>query len=176
MDQRDDQPAGIRYSVGAPPQPATPAAPTPLRTQWWKRPVPLDFTLALVVVGILAGGGIGATLFHGGSSSSTINVHGSITLRSGAYNFGSGTSACSAADGYNDITPGAAVLIGDQTGATIAVGQLEPGHLAQSGAGCSFDFNVKAPGGRSSYTVTVSHRGTQVFSPLQMQEADMELG
>lgn len=172
MDQRDEQQPAIRYSIGEPPQPTRA---TPPRTPLRERRIRLGVAAAAAVAIILAGAGIWA-ITRSGDSFGSINVHGSITLRSGAYNFGSGTSACSAADGFNDISAGTAVLIGDQTGATIAVGQLQPGHLAQAGAGCSFDFDVKAPGGRLSYTVTISHRGTQVFSPLQMQEADMVLG
>lgn len=109
------------------------------------------------------------------SSNSTITVHGSLTLGPGTY-VPDGYGSCTPGDGYNDISAGTAVTIGDQTGATIAVGQLQPGRADGDGQqGCVFNFDIQAPGGRKLYTVTVSHRGTQVFQPDQIQNADLVL-
>jgi len=113
-------------------------------------------------------------------SDQTITVHGSVTLGPGAY-APTGNGSCTAdPGGYSDISAGTAVTIGDQTGATIAVGQLDAGRAigdsASFDAGCVFAFDVKAPGGRTEYTVTVSHRGTQVFTPDQIHAANLVLG
>lgn len=137
-----------------------------------------SFSTAIVagIAVVCLGAGFGAGyVAHGSATTSgkTVTVHGTLTLTQGAYRNGDGTS-CTAGDGFSDISPGTAVTVGDDTGATLAVGQLQAGQ--NNGSGCAFAFDVKVPAGRTSYTVTVSHRGTQVFSPDQIGEADMTLG
>ncbi len=189
MDTRDDQQPAIRYSAGAPPQEAyQPSAPIPTS------PTGPRFgtgALAAAIAGSLAAGvAVGYLAFHGGGkqttgaaatpsaspSADTITMHGSLTLKHPAWVSATGTLGedCTALDGYNDISAGTAVTIGDQTGATIVVTQLEQGQVTADG--CAFNFDTQVPAGRTSYTVTVSHRGTQVFSPDQILQANMTLG
>lgn len=92
------------------------------------------------------------------SSSATTAVHGTLTLPDGGYS--SIGTTCSGSGGYQDISAGVAVTIGDQTGKTLAVTSLGAGSFG--GGGCQFPFSASVPAA-ASYTVTISHRGTQVF-------------
>lgn len=80
---------------------------------------------------------------------------------------------CTPTAGFSDISEGTAVNIGGSTGQTLAVGALGAGVLRGNDKGvlvCQFGFQVLAPGGQSLYTVTVSHRGTQTFTPDQIAQ------
>jgi len=167
----DNDQGGMRFSTGVPPTAAyeAPAATAPAR-----RGVAPGIVAAIAIIGLGIGFGAGYAAHGSGTASKkTVTVHGSLTLTQGAYKEGDGTD-CTAGDGFSDISPGTAVTVGDDAGATLAVGQLQAGQI--TGGGCAFGFDVKVPAGRTSYTVTVSHRGTQVFSPDQIGEADMTLG
>ena len=78
---------------------------------------------------------------------------------------------CVALGGYSDISEGTAVTVGGSTGQTLNIGSLSRGTIiGQSGqpASCQFAFSVFVPSGQSLYTVTISHRGTQTFTPDQV--------
>jgi len=78
---------------------------------------------------------------------------------------------CTATAGFSDIAEGTAVNIGGSTGQTLGVGALGAGVLRDNGSGilvCQFAFQALVPGGQSIYTVTISHRGTQTFTPDQV--------
>lgn len=167
----DNDQDAARFSTGAPP---TATYETPVATAPARRGISPAIVAVVAVVALAAGFGAGYAAHGSGTASKkTVTVHGSLTLAQGAYKEGDGTG-CTAGDGYSDISPGTAVTIGDDTGATLAVGQLQAGQV--TGGGCEFGFDVKVPAGRTSYTVTVSHRGTQVFSADQIGAADMTLG
>lgn len=155
---------------------------TPPRAPWWRRPAVLAGAAAVVLAG--AGVAVGMSLgSHGsgasgpppagsGDTSSQVHVWGSLTVAGFNYidsqrpgeNYSGDT--CTTIGGYNDISAGTAVVIGGPTG-QIGVGALSAGAI--SNGGCVFDFDVPVPAGLSVYTVTVSHRGTQTFSPDQLQ-------
>jgi len=97
-------------------------------------------------------------------SGATTSVHGMLQLRDG--NYSSVGNTCSGNGGYQDISGGVAVTIGDQTGKTLAVTSLQPG--AFGGGGCQFTFAAQVPAGATLYTVTISHRGTQTFGPADV--------
>lgn len=184
MDNND----GLQFSAEAPPtasyeSPAT-AAPAPAR-----RGITPAILAVVAIAGLAVGFGAGYAA-HGGSgtakptaaaatsassAAATVTVHGSLTLKLGHYLSQSGTLGedCAALDGYNDISAGAAVTIGDQTGATVIVTQLEQGQVTADG--CAFNFDTQAPA-RPSYTIAISHRGTQVFDASQIGQANMTLG
>lgn len=170
MDTRDDELTRRRSTV----RPDRPGGRT--RTAL-TAPVPLWMALAAALAALVVAFTVGRVT-DAVSSDSTITVHGSVTLSTGSFlNLG---ASCSADGGFSDISAGTAVTIGDQTGAIIAVGQLEPGRITQDASGtallCSFGFDVQVPGGRAEYTVTVSHRGTQVVSPAQTRDVELTLG
>lgn len=135
---------------------AAPASSAPRRTFG---PVVLA---AVAVVALGAGFGTGwashTSSSGNGSSSATTAIHGTLTLPDGGYS--SIGTVCSGSGGYNDLTAGTAVTIGDQTGKTLAVTSLGAGGFGNGG--CVFPFAAKVPAA-TSYTVTISHRGEQVF-------------
>lgn len=180
-------------------QPGTPPTPAP----WYRRPGPLAIAAAVIVLGAGIGIGVGlaghSTPFatpaaaETTSAPSTILLSGSLTVPflgtdlfapqavdpsqppSGAPVLG---DPCITQGGFTDITAGAAVTIGGPDGKTIAVGALEAGQVAGTAgqpAQCEFDFSVQVPQGLSEYTVTVSHRGTQVFTPEQVLQGEVKL-
>lgn len=83
---------------------------------------------------------------------------------------------CVGTGGYSDISPGVAVTVGDSTGKTLAIGSITLGESAPGQ--CLFVWAVKGvPFGLSEYTVTISHRGTQVLTQDQAQQpVDLTLG
>jgi hypothetical protein len=88
-----------------------------------------------------------------------------------------GNGGCDATDGYSDITSGAAVIVQGPQGQTVATGALQSGQISDSET-CQFPFTVPSvPGDLSSYSVTISHRGTQVLTPAAAhQPVDLTLG
>jgi hypothetical protein len=132
----------------------------------------------------LAAAATGIAFAVNGSGPGTITVHG--TLLVGPTGSGDSTNTNSAADGdaclsvggYTDIARGATVTIGGGTGQTLAVTPLGSGHeanvnysLGVPAGDCAFPFSVQVPAGQSAYTVTIGHRGTQTFTPAQVQSA-----
>jgi hypothetical protein len=68
--------------------------------------------------------------------------------------------SCAGTGGFSDINAGVAVTVGDSTGRTVAIGSLGDGTAS---LGCELPWSVPdVPAGLSEYTVTISHRGTQV--------------
>lgn len=69
--------------------------------------------------------------------------------------------SCEGIDGFSDLGRGVAVVIGDARGHTVATGSLDPG--VASLTSCELPWHVSGvPANLSEYTVTISHRGTQV--------------
>lgn len=125
------------------------------------------------------------------TKAATFTMRGSIRID----NAGPGTPfsndgvACRGAGGYSDITPGAAVIVQDPKGQTVATGALQVGYPATTTmsvpalgikpaafvASCSLSFAVpNVPVGLDSYSVTVSHRGTQVVRGAAVRD-DVDL-
>lgn len=145
----------------------TPPAQRPI----WRKP-----SVQIIAAVVVVAAGIGAWLITN-QSSATIAVRGSINLgllaavdpaNSDPTN-PIGGDPCQSAGGYTDIAQGAEVTIGGSTGQTLGIGQLGAG-TETSGGYCSFPFSVQVAGGQSEYTVTISTRGTQVFTPQQVAQ------
>lgn len=145
--------------------------PEPVRVPLWRK------RRAQVVAAVaLVGAAVVVATYLGFSSDSQIHVRGSLNLGLLAavdpsnQNITSPVAGdtCEAAGGYDDISPGATVTVGGSTGQTLGVGALSAGHETAGGY-CQFTFDVQVPAGQSAYTVTVSHRGTQTFTPAQVE-------
>jgi hypothetical protein len=145
------------------------AAPLP---PWRRRPV------QLAAAGVLIAAAIG-TWVAVGSGPDQIHVRGTLQLGPLSATATSGTAvnggACQAASGYSDISAGATVTVGGSQGQTLAVGPLSGGvernvdsSLGMPLGDCVFSFDVAVPGGQSAYSVTISHRGSQTFTPDQV--------
>jgi hypothetical protein len=99
----------------------------------------------------------------------TFTMRGSIDLQNGLKNIVllPGNS-CIGRGGYSDLTAGSEVTVKNTTGQVVATGALATGTLDGSTStatfGCALTFEVRdVPDGLSSYSLTVTHRGTQVF-------------
>lgn len=118
-----------------------------------------------IALGGIAGFGAGWASHTSSSAGNTATtaVHGTLTLPDGGYS--SVGNTCSGSGGYQDINAGVAVTIGDQAGKTLAVTSLGAGGFG--GGGCVFPFAAQVPAA-TTYTVTISHRGTQTFTPADV--------
>lgn len=194
-----DEPTRRRSDPGAAPQ--YPEAPEP-KPAHGKRNI-LIGAGAMVAVAAGIGIGIGVSGSHGStvtpvssSSDATIVLSGTLTIpfagtdlfdpqavdpdQTGTAGPGYG-DPCQASGGFTDISQGAAVTIGDSAGKTLAVTPLDAGTVigdAGQPASCEFDFQAKVPNGLNDYTVTIGHRGTQVFTLAQVggNEVALTLG
>lgn len=155
---------------------------TPVTEQPPTQPSKKKRNLIIAGIAVLAAAGtaIGVAVSGGGAGSFTLK--GTLTLN--ALGSGDSTNPLSPADGdpcittggYTDIAQGATVTIGGSTGQSLAVTGLsagvETGVETDDGVAlgtCVFKFSVEVPAGQSAYTVTISHRGTQTFTPAQAQ-------
>ncbi|MER5703466.1 hypothetical protein ABT023_16195 [Micromonospora sp. NPDC002296] len=84
------------------------------------------------------------------------------------------TTGCRGKGGYDDVSPGAQIVVTDSAGATIGLGKLGDGILETGpGAtvpdGCKFTFTIPAvPTGKGFYGVEISKRGKVQYPEAQM--------
>jgi hypothetical protein len=126
------------------------------------------------------------------AAAATFTMRGSINMP----NTGSGVAenednngGCHGIGGFSDITPGTAVMVQDDRGQTVAMGSIGTSAAAFTTmnhpevglpptlwmSACTMYFAVAGvPDGRPLYSVTVSHRGSQVFTSAQAH-GDVEL-
>jgi hypothetical protein len=168
-----DDPTPFEAADASLPEPAAP-------TRWWRKR-PIQILAAVAVIAIGAGAWIAANHSPQITVSGVIGIpivgdDGTITvnaLDSTGNPSPVAGDACTTVGGYTDIAQGTAVTIGAANGSTLAVGALGAGTVVgtqELDQACSFPFTVSAPGGQSEYTVTISHRGTQVFTPQQVAQ------
>jgi hypothetical protein len=176
----------------------------PSAVPWWRQPGPAIIAGAVIIAaGVGAGIAFAGSNGDGkpgaaaspSASPSAVLLNGTLTIpflgsdlftpnaRDTERTGGNGPvigDPCIALGGYNDISTGTAVTIGGDKGQTLAVGALGGGAVAgQPGqpASCAFTFSVDVPAGQPLYTVTISHRGTQTFTPAQVATGiDLTLG
>jgi hypothetical protein len=97
------------------------------------------------------------------------------SLRSGiighAQDFAEGASckASKYADGYDDLDPGASVVVKNEKDTVVASGRLGPGQFTATG--CETPFTVSKVPAASFYSVEVGHRGAQRYSRTEMDAA-----
>ncbi|MGW6503003.1 hypothetical protein [Nonomuraea angiospora] len=129
---------------------------------------------------------LAAVFLAAGCGSAPITVTGTIAAPGGFTNgglAGGPGQLCAMGGGYSDIRAGAQVVVTDDAGKTIAVGQLEPGKIllpradAWGTRSCVFPFTVQAPGGYRFYGIEVTHRGVVRYTAEQLrQPVEMSLG
>jgi len=102
-----------------------------------------------------------------------------ITWRDGAR----AGESCTPSDGYDDL-PGAQVVVADDSGKTLATGEMSQGTFTETAKDlgvtkgpCSFAFSVpNVPAGLAFYTVSVGRRGSQKVSASEIaQPLDLTL-
>lgn len=69
--------------------------------------------------------------------------------------------ACAGAGEYSDIATGAAVIVFDDTGEQLAMGELGSG--APNNGFCTFSWSAKVPSGLGKYAYEVTNRGKHVL-------------
>lgn len=178
MDERDAfEPLRTRGST-----PHVPPVPTVLPTTPMRSGYGLGAVVGAALASLAVGVGIGYAAFHtstkttstagaasapSSGTAASFTLGGTFTLQVGA--FENDNPTCKGLDGYSDIAGGTPVVVADETGKTIAVGQLDTGvpqgsNPSVQASSCDFSFSVTVPDGRPFYSVTVSHRGTQTYS------------
>jgi hypothetical protein len=137
------------------------------RVRGWFRGLPLrqKRTVGAAAVAVLLLG-LGYATF-GGSESHALT--GDLSLYAdGDLTVGSG---CEGVGGYSDITPGAQVVVEDDTGRTLATGALGDGVF--DGVACVFDFGFDAVPKASFYRIHQgSNRGVLQYSYQDMVDSD----
>lgn len=114
---------------------------------------------ALAVVIVAVAGGFGAGTFT--MTGSLIVIDQSSLLP----DLQTDKANCQGTGGFSDLTPGTAVLVQDSTGQTLSTGSLRAGKRDAASGACLMPFTVTdVKDGLRSYSVTISHRGTQVFT------------
>lgn len=135
---------------------------------------------AALLIAVTDGARIGGNLqFEDteGTSSSVIDVNGIVSVP--AINpLGDDGDDCTADDGYDDIEQGAQVVVSDQAGETLGVGNLGAGTLRS--ARCVFGFDIDGvPAGRRFYAVHVgnSNRGEVQHTEQEIRDGvDLSIG
>lgn len=122
----------------------------------------------------LGGDEAGADTF---SASGSMQVIGTVTK----YDDG-----CYGGDGYDDIQPGAQVVVRDSTGEIVAVDALDSGYVPEKFKGlgifgepaaCAWGFKVdEIPSGSPAYSVEISHRGEIAFTERTADSIALSLG
>lgn len=126
----------------------TPTAPTkPEPSLVRMRTLAASTALALAV-----GFGAGWASHTTSASTGTTAVHGMLQLPDGGYT--SVGNVCSGSSGFQDISAGVAVTIGNQDGKTLAVTSLQPGTFG--GGGCQFAFSTKVASATTGFNMTLS--------------------
>jgi hypothetical protein len=130
---------------------------------------------------VLAAAGTAAGLFLvGASSPAAITIHGTLSIGGMANDNGSDPMSpvdgdpCTGIGGYGDITAGKTVTVSGSTGQVLTVTGLTagvetdlPADATLATGNCVFSFSAQVPAGESSYTVSISGRGSQTFTAAQ---------
>ena len=102
----------------------------------------------------------------------THKITGTMTMEQGSFHGPTG-AACSAGDGYEDISPGVTVKVRDSRDKVIGVGSLHDGRYVPAGVTgfwyCAFPFAVKVADS-STYSVEISHRGSLTYTKRQLEK------
>ena len=107
----------------------------------------------------------------------TFTVNGAITLNQGDF-ISAADDSCVGTGGYDDLQPGAQVVITDPTSTTVAVGQITAGSVIGDDDGiqsCVLGFKVEdVPSGKKFYGVEVTHRGRLQYSEDEVQRSELD--
>jgi hypothetical protein len=138
-----------------------PAAPTKLR-------INRRVALIMAVLLLLMAGAVTALVVSSQPSTFTVTGTFAITAPAGTYN---PATYCTGA-GYADVHTGTEVVLSDEAGKTLAVGQLvaDASLGDASRRGCAYTFTLTGvPAGIKIYGLTMSHRGTVHYTEAQLR-------
>lgn len=130
--------------------------------------------VAAIVIVVMVLGGVGVLYYR--HSHATFKVTGTMTI--------SGTpgddlhpvlgvpGACEGIGGYDDLVPGAQVILTDSASHTLALGSVGWATDSKPGAtSCTLPFEVdKVPAGKRFYGVQIGHRGAVQYTEAQLKD------
>lgn len=153
------------------PAPEPPAKAT--RPQWF---VPVLVASGVVVLAILA---VATVLIVNAATPHTFATSGTLSISATGYDGGTNDGdACHTTGGFTDIQPGAQVVVTDDTGKTVAVGELGDGKVVSAGLACQFPLKISdIPAGAKFYKVEISHRTGPEYTEKELRAGlDLSLG
>ena len=106
----------------------------------------------------------------------TLTVNGEVQLKGDDFRYNSDTMTCAGKGGYEDLTPGAQVVVTDEAGAVIGSGQIVTGSTRVVDEqyqlkACVLTFTVDdVPAGKKFYGVEVTHRGRLQYTEHDLQQ------
>ena len=124
-------------------------------------------TRSLVALGVvILGAGAAVTMLHSEKHTLTGSLSLSDSSSFGSLNPG---DSCQGSDGYDDIVPGAQVVVTDQSGKTLQTGVLGAG--SYDGSSCDFDLKISNLPDASFYRLQIGRetRGTMQYSLSEMK-------
>lgn len=129
---------------------------------------------AVVVVVIAAAAGVYFLLRPQPAAAEVFTVRGQLVLPDDAYAWGSTETSCVGGRGFDDIRPGAQVVVADQAGTTLAIGALGTSKVTTGAdgrlAGCTIAFAVPdVPAGGKFYRLSVGRRGGLQYTEQQLR-------
>jgi len=152
--------------VPGPPPATTPAPARPSRP--WLVPA----IIGVVALLFVCCAGFAATGFFVLRSQSDFTIIGDITLSergNAEKGYGAAGTSCRGMSGFDDINEGTEVVVSDADGKTLAVGRLRAGEV--KGGDCVFPFIVShVPKNKQFYGVTISHRGTLIYTQQDVMQ------
>lgn len=161
-------------NTAAPTAEAAPEPPEPSGRPRWFLPVIVGagvIVLAIIVVIVVLI--VNAVTPHAFATGGTLSV--SATGIVGGTQDG---DECHTTGGFTDIETGAQIVVTDDQGKTVAVGELGGGKVAAEGLACQFPFTIKdIPAGSKFYKVEISHRGGPQYTERQLRSGlDLSIG
>jgi hypothetical protein len=158
---------GYSVPLGFPPAPGSLAGPSvPSFGGWRPAAARKSVVTSVVVIAALLTGGY---LVFGGNERHTVT--GALSVIDSSNQSLSAGDSCSGTGGYDDITAGAQVTVTNESGTTLATGNLGQGTF--DGSACVFDFTIPKVGKAKFYRVSAgkSSRGGPQYSYQDMTRA-----
>lgn len=160
------------------PSPEMQNPPAPTQTKRFPFGPAGGFIAAVLLIAAGVGGYFGITALTSKDKGQTFTINGALSLRADTITT-SGlprSFACAGKGGYNDIGPGTAVTVTNESGTLLAKGSLDTSYGEKDW--CVFTFNVTdVPSGAKFYKIEVSHRGEMSYTEAEARaRVELTLG
>jgi hypothetical protein len=160
------------------PSPEIPNPIPPTRTKRFPFGAAGGFVAAVVLIAVGVGVYFLITALTAKDKGQPFTLSGTLSLRADSITT-SGLPrefACAGKGGYNDIGPGTAVTVANESGTLLAKGTLDSS--IGENTWCVFDFDIKdVPAGSKFYKVQISHRGEMSYTEQEARgRVEISLG